>query len=296
MLLRSTRRSGGGRATPARRRASRRSPSASCTPTPIRRTSRRRGARAARELPGASPSSLSPRSRREWREYERTSTAVLNAYVQPIVERYLAHSSGGSPRRGFDAPASAMQSNGGVASFAAARARPISLVESGPVGGRRSARPARRGDRRAERDHARHRRHDGEVLADRGRRASRSTTDYRIECDADMPATRSSSRSSTSSRSAPAAARSPGSTTGGVAQRRTAKRGRRARARLLRPRRHRADRDRRQPRRRPDRSRLLPRRRLASAPTLARTGARAALGERARPDRRRGWRTGSSGS
>ncbi len=72
---------------------------------------------------------------REWREYERANTAVLNAYVQPIVQRYfdsLETSLGG---QGLDCPFAAMQSNGGSTSFAWAKAHPITLVESGPSAG-----------------------------------------------------------------------------------------------------------------------------------------------------------------
>jgi len=73
---------------------------------------------------------------REWREYERTSTAVLNAYVQPRADQYLRSL---ESRLGeLSMPASAlhaMQSNGGIATFGQARATPIRMVESGPVGG-----------------------------------------------------------------------------------------------------------------------------------------------------------------
>ena len=55
---------------------------------PSRRTSRRSARRCASGLPGVAVT-LSSEVTREWREYERTSTAVLNAYVQPAVERYL---------------------------------------------------------------------------------------------------------------------------------------------------------------------------------------------------------------
>ena len=90
---------------------------------------------------------------------------------------------------------------------------PITMVESGPASGvlgRRRARPA---DRRAERARARHRRHDREVLADRGRpREDHDRLLDRAQPRA-RPATRSWCRSSTWSRSATAAAASPGSTT-----------------------------------------------------------------------------------
>ena len=72
---------------------------------------------------------------REWREYERANTAVLNAYVQPLVERYLGRLEGALKERELAGPCFAMQSNGGTARFDWARTRPIALVESGPAAG-----------------------------------------------------------------------------------------------------------------------------------------------------------------
>ena len=72
---------------------------------------------------------------REWREYERANTAVLNAYVQPIVERYFGALEAGLRALGLACPCIAMQSNGGTTSFAWARAHPITLLESGPAAG-----------------------------------------------------------------------------------------------------------------------------------------------------------------
>lgn len=72
----------------------------------------------------------------EWREYDRTSTAVLDAYVKPVAATYLAaladrlESVGIAPGTRY-----AMQSNGGVSRFDVAAQTPINLVESGPVGG-----------------------------------------------------------------------------------------------------------------------------------------------------------------
>lgn len=71
----------------------------------------------------------------EWREFERGSTAVLNAYVQPILDRYLADLESRLRASGVTAPLFAMLSNGGAATFDAARQTPINLVESGPVAG-----------------------------------------------------------------------------------------------------------------------------------------------------------------
>ena len=71
----------------------------------------------------------------EWREYERTNSTALNAFVQPAVARYLAtldrHLSG----MGLSGSKYAMQSNGGTTTFAQAERVPIHLLESGPVGG-----------------------------------------------------------------------------------------------------------------------------------------------------------------
>ena len=77
----------------------------------------------------------SHRIAREWREYERTSTAVLSAFVQPTAERYLRRLSGGLASRGFAGSPYVMQSNGGIDSLAAAARTPITMIESGPSSG-----------------------------------------------------------------------------------------------------------------------------------------------------------------
>lgn len=71
----------------------------------------------------------------EWREVERTSTAVLNAYVQETAATYLDRLEERLAARGIDRSLFVMQSNGGVVSFSHAREVPIKLVESGPVAG-----------------------------------------------------------------------------------------------------------------------------------------------------------------
>src|SRR5260221_1207104 len=71
----------------------------------------------------------------QWREYERTSTAVLSAYVQPVVAGYLDSLEAARQSQGVTAPMRAMRSNGGVSSFARAAQAPIALLESGPVAG-----------------------------------------------------------------------------------------------------------------------------------------------------------------
>jgi len=72
---------------------------------------------------------------REWREYERTSTAVLNSYVKPIAGRYLDRLDRELTRISVGGARYVMQSSGGTATFAAAREAPINMVESGPVAG-----------------------------------------------------------------------------------------------------------------------------------------------------------------
>ncbi|HEX6988580.1 MAG TPA: hydantoinase/oxoprolinase family protein [Bacillota bacterium] len=95
---------------------------------------RRAGDLLARLLPDAFVT-LSHEITREWREYERTNTAVLNAYVGPIADRYLGHLEAGLRAAGVAGTLQVMQSSGGTSTFAAARRTPIHLVESGPVGG-----------------------------------------------------------------------------------------------------------------------------------------------------------------
>ncbi len=71
----------------------------------------------------------------EIREYERTSTAVVNAYIGPIVKHYVGSLSSQLKAAGIDGPLHIMQSNGGTMSAAAAADKPAFLVESGPAAG-----------------------------------------------------------------------------------------------------------------------------------------------------------------
>ena len=71
----------------------------------------------------------------EMREYERFSTACANAYVQPVMARYLRKLEDGLREAGFRCPLFVMLSGGGVADIGTAIRFPIRLVESGPVGG-----------------------------------------------------------------------------------------------------------------------------------------------------------------
>ena len=71
----------------------------------------------------------------EIREYERWSTAAANAYVQPLMSRYLAQLNLALRELGFDCPLNLMTSGGGLATLETGRRFPIRLVESGPAGG-----------------------------------------------------------------------------------------------------------------------------------------------------------------
>jgi N-methylhydantoinase A len=79
--------------------------------------------------------SLSHEILREYREYERMSTTVLNAYVGPRVSEYIAELDKALAAAGFGGRMSIMQSNGGVMAPATARKQPIRTMESGPVSG-----------------------------------------------------------------------------------------------------------------------------------------------------------------
>ncbi|MCK2216348.1 hydantoinase/oxoprolinase family protein [Actinomadura sp. ATCC 31491] len=78
---------------------------------------------------------LSHEVAREWREYERTSSAVLEAYTGPVVRRYLARIGRRFAERGLTVPVHVMQSSGGLVNAAHAMRRPLQTLLSGPVGG-----------------------------------------------------------------------------------------------------------------------------------------------------------------
>ena len=79
--------------------------------------------------------SLSSEVSPEIREYERWSTAVANAYVQPVMGRYLGRLDTALRARKFACPLFMMTSGGGLMTLDTARRLPIRLVESGPAGG-----------------------------------------------------------------------------------------------------------------------------------------------------------------
>src|SRR4051794_5542466 len=88
-------------------------------------------ARLAPDLSVTLSSAVSP----EMREYERWSTACANAYVQPVMDRYLDKLERTLREEGFRAPMFLITSAGGLTTVELARRFPIRLVESGPAGG-----------------------------------------------------------------------------------------------------------------------------------------------------------------
>jgi len=85
-------------------------------------------------LPGVSIT-LSHEVAREWREYERASTAIMNAYIAPTVERYLSSLVQEMQGLGVKCTLYVMQSSGGIMTAESARKQPIRTLLSGPVGG-----------------------------------------------------------------------------------------------------------------------------------------------------------------
>ena len=71
----------------------------------------------------------------EIREYERQSTASANAYVQPMMSRYLRELDSRLTKLGFNCPFLLMTSGGGLTTLDTAIKFPVRLVESGPAGG-----------------------------------------------------------------------------------------------------------------------------------------------------------------
>ena len=200
----STRRRSSGRRGGSGARASRRSRSACCTPTPTRGTSARWPAALRSALPGVhvvASVDVAP----EFREYERASTAVADAYLGPVAGRYLRQLGRSAAERGLPEPR-VMQSSGGVCG---ARGRGGAPGAAAPV---RAGRRRRGACRRWARGEA--------VSFDMGG----TSTDVCLIRDGEAgdrlaagdrrpPGARC--RTSTSTPSARAAARSPGSTRAG---------------------------------------------------------------------------------
>ncbi|MYZ46221.1 hydantoinase/oxoprolinase family protein [Propylenella binzhouense] len=95
---------------------------------------RRIGAALAAAMPGVSVS-LSCEVRPEFREYERLSTTVLNAYLQPVLDTYLGSLQQGVRELTGDVPLGINQSSGGLISAERARRFPIRTALSGPAAG-----------------------------------------------------------------------------------------------------------------------------------------------------------------
>jgi len=95
---------------------------------------RRVGEAIARRLPEVAVT-LSCEVSPEMREYERFSTACANAYLQPLIGRYLAKLEHQLVRAGFHCPLLLMTSGGGITTAETAIRFPVRLVESGPAGG-----------------------------------------------------------------------------------------------------------------------------------------------------------------
>src|SRR5688572_4733246 len=89
---------------------------------------------AAAVLPGV-PVTLSSAVSPQYREYERTNTAVVNAYITPRFRDYLASLTRGLADRGFAAGLYLMQNNGGIATAQTAARFPVRSLDSGPAAG-----------------------------------------------------------------------------------------------------------------------------------------------------------------
>ena len=95
----------------------------------------RRAAEILREELPAVTVSLSHEVHPEPKEYERTSTTVLDAYVKAVAEGYLERLADGLAERGYRERLFIMLSNGGTATVETAKRVPVQLVESGPAAG-----------------------------------------------------------------------------------------------------------------------------------------------------------------
>ena len=79
--------------------------------------------------------SLSHRVAQEWREYERTSTVVVDAYIRPILERHLDRLTHGLEVNGHSPEVLVMRSSGGLMPASLQLLEPATVLLSGPVGG-----------------------------------------------------------------------------------------------------------------------------------------------------------------
>jgi N-methylhydantoinase A len=99
----------------------------------------RRAGEIVRRLYPSLPLSLSAEVAPEIREYERTSTACANAYVQPLMQRYLDRLEAELGKLGFVGRLYVMLSGGGITTVREAKEYPIRLIESGPAAGAMAA-------------------------------------------------------------------------------------------------------------------------------------------------------------
>ena len=201
------------------------------------------------------PVSLSSHVCPIWREYQRSATVITDAFIKRIIDRFVGQVSADLRTAGIEAPLSLMKSNGGHLQAESAGDAPVQLLLSGLAGGviagaRFAPRP-RRGQRR-------HPGHGGHELRRRSRHRRRLRLHHRVRGGVGRARERALHRLHHHRRGGRLhRLRRRGRT----APRRAAQRRRRPGSRLLRPGRHRADRDRRQRGARPPRPRLLPGRR-----------------------------------
>ena len=84
---------------------------------------------------GDMPVSLASEVLPKWKEYERASTVLADAYIKPVVQRYLRDMQRRLAEAGIAVPPVVMRSNGGEMTLAGAAAQPVHLTLSGPAGG-----------------------------------------------------------------------------------------------------------------------------------------------------------------
>ena len=149
-------------------RARRPSPSSSSMPTPTPRTSAARSTPCATVWPNdfvtASHEVLS-----EIREFERSSTTALNAYLQPVVASYIGKLEAALAAQDFAGQLHIVQSNGGIMSTATARRLPVRTALSGPAAGVVAGAAHRQGRGLRQSHHLRSRRHLVRRVGDRRR-------------------------------------------------------------------------------------------------------------------------------
>ena len=95
----------------------------------------RRAGTIARELDPSVSVTIASEVVAEFREYERTETAVINSYIKPTVSGYLEQFTERLGRRDVDAPVNLLRSDGGMMTIADATDRPVYAILSGPAGG-----------------------------------------------------------------------------------------------------------------------------------------------------------------